>query len=56
MDKINKILKLHSIETKRERGRLYALEVWTNSDGSSDEQWIDCTGWTTRQVYDWLGY
>lgn len=52
---IIKRLDLHSIQTRINNGQVEALEEWTKN-GKYGCQWIDVTGWTTRQVYDWLGY
>lgn len=49
------LLEYHSIPCKVERGRLYALSVFTR-DGTTGEEWMDVTEFSRDDVMYWLGY
>lgn len=50
------LLRQHSIETARWFGALMALEVVSLPDRTLRAEWIDVSGWSRRQVWEWLGY
>lgn len=52
---IKKVMDLHSIFCWISNGRVYAIESYT-LDGKGYEDTIDVTGWTKKQILDWLGY
>ena len=57
---IIRILEQHSIgHNIASDNRLYAAEEYTERRGSEvigSTEWIEVTGWSRRQLYDWLGY
>ena len=56
---IKKILENHSVPAYESNGRVFASEEWLQFYGENRipvYNWIDVTGWTREQVYDWLGY
>jgi hypothetical protein len=50
-----RILEQHGVQWSTRSGRLFALECYTDN-GIPGSQWIDVTGFSTRKLYDWLGY
>jgi len=52
---MERILENHGIKTKTERGHLFAMECGTIY-GASYTAWVDVTGWTRKQLLNWLGY
>jgi hypothetical protein len=52
---IKNYLDTHSIETMNSHGVLYALDVWTNNEGTHC-RWILVSGFTKRELLTWLGY
>ena len=55
IETIEKILKLHYVNTMWVDNRLYAEEEYS-INGVGTSTWIDVTDWTRKEVYDWLGY
>lgn len=53
---IKRILEDHSIEYMEFNGYIVALEYWTGTNGSSGVNFLDVTGWSRKQLFDWLGY
>ena len=53
-DKIAKILRQHSIPYYEKSGRIYADSMIAFT--AEFEQVKDMTGWTSQQLYNWLGY
>lgn len=51
---IRKILELHSIPCYEQNGRVYADTMLSGSEIFEEVE--DLTGWTRKQLYDWLGY
>lgn len=45
-----------SYQVNASNGHLYALDQMTNKAGQERNTWIDVTGWSTRQMFRWLGY
>lgn len=53
----DQILKDHGITTKIEGLCLFALEVCFNTNTNTiDQNWINVTDWTIKDIYFWLGY
>ena len=52
---IKNYLDAHSIESKNSHDVLYALNVWTDKDGTNCT-WILVSGFTKRELLTWLGY
>ena len=48
-------LTAHGIAHRLSGGRLYAENVYV-LDGAIQRTWHDVTGYTTTQLYRWLGY
>lgn len=57
-EKIKAILNAHYIEyATTPGGKIYALEKWLDTKtGRFEQELTDVTGWTRRQLLDWLGY
>ena len=53
---IKRILNDHNMEYLEYNGYIMVLEHWTESNGNSGVNFIDVTGWTRKQLFDWLGY
>lgn len=53
-DKIAKILRQHSVPYYEKSGRIYADSMIAFT--AEFEQVEDMTGWTSQQLYSWLGY
>ena len=53
--KIERILKEHSVQTMQQAGRIYGLAEWTEN-GIPGAEWQDLTGWTAARLMSWLGY
>lgn len=53
-DKIAKILGLHYVPYYEKSGRIYADSMIAFT--AEFEGVEDMTGWTSQQIYDWLGY
>jgi len=47
VEEIRKIMDEHCMLTTFYDGKLFVLE---------DDGLVECTNWTKKQVYDWLGY
>jgi len=56
MTRIEYLLKAHAIRVRREGEKLYAFDVVHDIHGRDLSQWVDVTGMTVRQVYDFLNY
>lgn len=55
MKTIQTILSAHGVETKIENNKLYAFEAWTIK-GVAGGQWVDTTGWSNKEVFEFLNY
>ena len=57
---IRKFLDMHYIEYfETAAGNIYAIEKYIlckNDQRTAGEEPINVTGWTKKQLYDWLGY
>lgn len=53
---IAQILDLHSVPYSIKNNRIYATAFYTLGDGTSGEEIEDVTGYTLKQLRDWLGY
>ena len=53
---IKQILTAHNIKFMEIEGYIVALEYWTGTNGSNGVNFLDVTGWTKKQLFDWLGY
>lgn len=54
ISQVAKVLDMHSVPYRIENGRIYAdsMEAYTELFAKM----IDLTGYTKRQLFDWLGY
>lgn len=55
------VLNNHYVSTKLIGTRLFALEESTTFDRKTgisydSSRWVNVTNWSTKQLYDWLGY
>ena len=57
-ERIISILERHYIEyATTPSGKIYAVEKWFNTKtGLFESEITDVTGWSKKQLYDWLGY
>ena len=55
-ERIAEILKAHSIGFVVENGSIYGIAVYTDINGYPYCEKEEMTGWSRRQLYDWLGY
>lgn len=53
-EKIKKILDLHSVPNYIENGNIFADSMLSGT--KKFEEVENMTGWTRKQLYDWLGY
>lgn len=53
---IKRILEDHSIEYMEFEGYIVAFERWTDIKGNNGVNFLDVTGWSRKQLFDWLGY
>lgn len=60
IQKFKRILDTHGIDTIQHKDKLFALSVYTYTDTDGQtacgSEWVDVTGFTTKQLYNWLGY
>ena len=50
------ILKEHCIDYKIEGNNLFAKDEFINARREYGFTWEDISEWTTRHLFDWLGY
>ena len=53
---IKRILDDHSIDYMEIEGYIVAFERWADTEGKHGINFIDVTGWSRKQLFDWLGY
>ena len=49
------LLKAHGMYTETRENRLFVLEQFTINDAPGFN-WLDCTEWTKKEAFQWLGY
>lgn len=52
---IKKILTAHGIDNYNENGQLYAITIYTKN-GQAYEEPENVTGYTKKQLFEYLGY
>lgn len=56
MERLTRILHIHSCRYYTANERLYACESVVRHDGTVIDQWVDLTNYTVPQLMLWLGY